>query len=171
MFREPQNASLHHEGGGILLPTVAESECINWNQYIEWQTYRNKTRERAEDRPQAGFANCRSLSRWSSQSQATRLWDWGREKPTASWRSISVSQPWMARWSADTMQRRLPLPRTSSVWRTTSTNLPSCRIRHHNTDNPHCHIVYNRINNEGKLLSDRNDYRRNEQVTKTLKYK
>ena len=44
-------------------------------------------------------------------------------------------------------------------------------VRHHNTDNPHCHIVYNRINNEGKLISDRNDYRRNEQVTKTLKSK
>ena len=43
--------------------------------------------------------------------------------------------------------------------------------RHHNTDNPHCHIVYNRINNEGKLISDRNDYRRNEQVTKSLKSK
>ena len=40
-----------------------------------------------------------------------------------------------------------------------------------NTDNPHCHIVYNRINNEGKLISDRNDYRRNEQVTKALKSK
>ena len=35
--------------------------------------------------------------------------------------------------------------------------------------NPHCHIVYNRINNAGKLISDRNDYRRNEQVTKALK--
>ena len=44
-------------------------------------------------------------------------------------------------------------------------------VRHHNTDNPHCHIVYNRINNEGKLISDRNDYRRNEQVTKSLKSK
>ena len=44
-------------------------------------------------------------------------------------------------------------------------------VRHHNTDNPHCHIVYNRINNESKLLSDRNDYRRNEQVTKALKTK
>ena len=49
--------------------------------------------------------------------------------------------------------------------------MPSCRIRHHNTDNPHCHIVYNRINNESKLLSDRNDYRRNEQVSKALKSK
>ena len=44
-------------------------------------------------------------------------------------------------------------------------------VRHHNTDNPHCHIVYNRINNDGKLISDRNDYRRNEQVTKVLKSK
>ena len=44
-------------------------------------------------------------------------------------------------------------------------------VRHHNTYNPHCHIVYNRINNEGKLISDRNDYRRNEQVTKALKSK
>ena len=44
-------------------------------------------------------------------------------------------------------------------------------VRHHKTDNPHCHIVYNRINNEGKLISDRNDYRRNEQVTKALKSK
>ena len=44
-------------------------------------------------------------------------------------------------------------------------------VRHHNTDNPHCHIVYNRINTESKLLSDRNDYRRNEQVTKALKSK
>lgn len=44
-------------------------------------------------------------------------------------------------------------------------------VSHHNTDNPHCHIVYNRINNEGKLISDRNDYRRNEQVTKALKSK
>lgn len=44
-------------------------------------------------------------------------------------------------------------------------------VRHHNTHNPHCHIVYNRINNDGKLISDRNDYRRNEQVTKALKSK
>lgn len=44
-------------------------------------------------------------------------------------------------------------------------------VRHHNTDNPHCHIVYNRINNESKLLSNRNDYRHNEQVTKALKSK
>lgn len=44
-------------------------------------------------------------------------------------------------------------------------------VRHHNTDNPHCHIVYNRINNEGKLISEAHDYRRNEQVIKALKSK
>ena len=31
--------------------------------------------------------------------------------------------------------------------------------------------MYNRINNEGKLISDTHDYRRNEQVTKALKSK
>ena len=35
MFWESQNASLHYEGGGILLPTVAENECTNCKQYIE----------------------------------------------------------------------------------------------------------------------------------------
>ena len=51
------------------------------------------------------------------------------------------------------------------------TNTQFLIVRHHNTHNPHCHIVYNRINNDGKLISDRNDYRRNEQVTKVLKSK
>ena len=37
--------------------------------------------------------------------------------------------------------------------------------------NPHCHLVYNRINNEGKAITDQNDFRRNEQVTKLLKRK
>ena len=31
MFWEPQNSSLHHEGGEILLPMVAESEYTNCN--------------------------------------------------------------------------------------------------------------------------------------------
>ena len=51
------------------------------------------------------------------------------------------------------------------------TNTQFLIVRHHNTHNPHCHIVYNRINNDGKFISDRNDYRRNEQVTKALKSK
>ena len=33
------------------------------------------------------------------------------------------------------------------------------------------HLVYNRINDEGKTITDQNDFRRNEQVTKLLKRK
>ena len=44
-------------------------------------------------------------------------------------------------------------------------------VRNFDNGNPHCHLVYNRINNEGKTITDQNDYRRNEQVTKLLKRK
>ena len=44
-------------------------------------------------------------------------------------------------------------------------------VRHFDNGNPHCHLVYNRINNEGKTITDQNDFRRNEQVTKHLKWK
>ena len=44
-------------------------------------------------------------------------------------------------------------------------------VRHFDNGNPHCHLVYNRINNDGKTISDQNDFRRNEQVTKQLKRK
>ena len=44
-------------------------------------------------------------------------------------------------------------------------------IRHHNTDNEHLHIVYNRINNDLKLISVNNDYKRNIKVCKELKDK
>ena len=44
-------------------------------------------------------------------------------------------------------------------------------VRHFDNGNPHCHLVYNRINNEGKTISDQYDFRRNEQVTKQLKRK
>jgi len=44
-------------------------------------------------------------------------------------------------------------------------------VRHFDNGNPHCHLVYNRINNEGKTITDQNDFRRNEQVTKQLKRK
>lgn len=37
--------------------------------------------------------------------------------------------------------------------------------------NPHCHLVYNRINNDGKVISSQNDFKRNEIATKTLKDK
>ena len=44
-------------------------------------------------------------------------------------------------------------------------------VRHFDNGNPHCHLVYNRINNEGKTITDQNDFRRNEQATKLLKRK
>lgn len=44
-------------------------------------------------------------------------------------------------------------------------------IRHHNTDNDHLHIVYNRIDNDLKLISVNQDYKRNIKVCKKLKDK
>ncbi len=44
-------------------------------------------------------------------------------------------------------------------------------VRHHNTDNPHCHLVYNRIDYNGKVISSQNDFKRNEIATKKLKDK
>lgn len=42
-------------------------------------------------------------------------------------------------------------------------------VRHHNADNEHLHIVYNRIDNDLKLISVNNDYKRNITVCKKLK--
>lgn len=44
-------------------------------------------------------------------------------------------------------------------------------VRHNNTDNPHCHLVYNRIGYNGKVISSQGDYKRNEIATKRLKDK
>ncbi|WP_165027044.1 relaxase/mobilization nuclease domain-containing protein [Dysgonomonas sp. ZJ279] len=44
-------------------------------------------------------------------------------------------------------------------------------VRHHNTENEHMHIVYNRIDNNLKLISVNNDYKRNIKVCKKLKDK
>ncbi|KAA6332584.1 hypothetical protein EZS27_018919 [termite gut metagenome] len=44
-------------------------------------------------------------------------------------------------------------------------------VRHYDREHPHCHIVFNRVDNEGKTISDRNDHFRNEKVTKALKEK
>ena len=44
-------------------------------------------------------------------------------------------------------------------------------VRHTDCLHPHCHIVFNRVDNDGKTISDRNDHFRNEKVTKALKEK
>lgn len=45
-------------------------------------------------------------------------------------------------------------------------------VRHHDTDHDHLHIVYNRVDNEGKTISDANQRWNNVKVSKalTLKY-
>lgn len=43
--------------------------------------------------------------------------------------------------------------------------------RHHDQKHPHVHIVYNRIDNKGKTISDRNDRVRNVVVCKEMKEK
>lgn len=44
-------------------------------------------------------------------------------------------------------------------------------VRHHNTDNDHLHIVYNRIDYDLKLISVNHDYKRNIKTCKKLKDK
>lgn len=44
-------------------------------------------------------------------------------------------------------------------------------VRHNNTDNPHCHLAYNRIGYDGNVISSQGDYKRNEIATKKLKDK
>ena len=44
-------------------------------------------------------------------------------------------------------------------------------VRHQDREHPHVHIVFNRIDNNGKTISDRNDMYRNELVCKKLKAK
>ena len=150
MFWEPQNASLHHEGGGILLPTVAESECTNCKQYIEWQTYRNRT---GKGRKTAYRQGSQVVEVCHGEVLEAKLRGFETEdKPR-------LTDDFMTKIAIEYMQMMGIIDTQFII------------VRHHNTDNPHCHIVYNRINNEGKLISDAHDYRRNEQVTKALKYK
>ena len=44
-------------------------------------------------------------------------------------------------------------------------------VRHQDREHPHVHIVFNRIDNNGKTISDKNDMYRNKQVCKKLKVK
>lgn len=42
-------------------------------------------------------------------------------------------------------------------------------VRHYDTEHPHMHLVYNRIDDNGKLISDKMSYIKNERVCKQLK--
>ena len=42
-------------------------------------------------------------------------------------------------------------------------------VRHYDTKHPHMHLVFNRIDDNGKLISDRNWYLKNEKVCKEIK--
>ncbi len=41
-------------------------------------------------------------------------------------------------------------------------------LAHHDTKHPHCHLVFNRIDNEGNLISDSNERIRNAKVCRAL---
>lgn len=41
-------------------------------------------------------------------------------------------------------------------------------VRHNDREHPHCHIVFNRVSNSGKTISDKNDQIRNVKVCKAL---
>ncbi len=40
--------------------------------------------------------------------------------------------------------------------------------RYIDREHPHCHVVFNRVDSDGKTISDKNDFRRNEKVCKML---
>lgn len=44
-------------------------------------------------------------------------------------------------------------------------------VRHNNTPIPHCHIIFNRVDNDGETISDKKDWHENIKVCKVLKEK
>lgn len=48
------------------------------------------------------------------------------------------------------------------------TDTPYIIVRHFDKEHPHCHIVFSRVNNEGRTISDKNDYERNKDVCRDL---
>ncbi len=44
-------------------------------------------------------------------------------------------------------------------------------IRHNDADHPHCHIIYNRVDNNGKTISDSRQYHKNVNVCRAMTMK
>jgi hypothetical protein len=47
-------------------------------------------------------------------------------------------------------------------------NTPFAVVRHYDSNNPHCHILYSRVNNQGKVISDSNDRLRSVEISRTM---
>lgn len=45
---------------------------------------------------------------------------------------------------------------------------PYIVVRHYDKKHPHCHLVFSRVNNKGKILSQTTNFKRNERVCKAL---
>ena len=50
-------------------------------------------------------------------------------------------------------------------------NTPFVVVRHYDKVHPHCHLVFSRVNNNGKILSQTTNFKRNERVCKALNKK
>lgn len=50
-------------------------------------------------------------------------------------------------------------------------NTPFIVVRHYDKAHPHCHLVFSRVNNNGKILSQTTNFKRNERVCKALNKK
>ena len=50
-------------------------------------------------------------------------------------------------------------------------NTPFIIVRHYDKAHPHCHLVFSRVNNNGKILSQTTNFKRNERVCKALNKK
>ncbi|WP_303644585.1 relaxase/mobilization nuclease domain-containing protein [Bacteroides caecimuris] len=44
-------------------------------------------------------------------------------------------------------------------------------VRHLETEHPHIHIVYNRVNMDGKAINERNNFKRSDKIIKAIKDK
>lgn len=50
-------------------------------------------------------------------------------------------------------------------------NTPFIIVRHHDKKHPHCHLVFSRVDYDGKILSQTTNFKRNERVCKALNQK